>query len=338
MSITVNQIVLHQLVKHAENETTTMESVLRDELLTITPEVEQMMLQLHQGYQNKGKAFGVFQENSIFAQDLNRLLENEINFLNFSQQSTKLLAQELGKYNFADSGTLILCQYNFLATDYLFIALLDSRISMLVDENLEIRRTEYLDITQFDIAARINLTDLQVNANSNRYLTFIKGRVGRKISDFFMDFLGAEEGLNPQVQNQCLLQAVSDYCEQGELNKEQTQAVKKQVFEYCKGQLASGDEIALTELSANLPTLNERPFVTFTEDQDYGLEETIPPVRSALKTLTKFSGSGKGVTLSFDADLLNNRIEWDPLTDTLTIKEIPPNLKDQLQKALKCDN
>lgn len=338
MSITVNQIVLHQLVKHAENETTTMESVLRDELLTITPEVEQMMLQLHQGYQNKGKAFGVFQENSIFAQDLNRLLENEINFLNFSQQSTKLLAQELGKYNFADSGTLILCQYNFLATDYLFIALLDSRISMLVDENLEIRRTEYLDITQFDIAARINLTDLQVNANSNRYLTFIKGRVGRKISDFFMDFLGAEEGLNPQVQNQCLLQAVSDYCEQGELNKEQTQAVKKQVFEYCKGQLASGDEIALTELSANLPTLNERPFVTFTEEQDYGLEETIPPVRSALKTLTKFSGSGKGVTLSFDADLLNNRIEWNPLTDTLTIKGIPPNLKDQLQKVLKCDN
>ena len=338
MSITVNQIVLHQLVKHAENETTTMESVLRDELLTITPEVEQMMLQLHQGYQNKGKAFGVFQENSIFAQDLNRLLENEIDFLNFSQQSTKLLAQELGKYNFADSGTLILCQYNFLATDYLFIALLDSRISMLVDENLEIRRTEYLDITQFDIAARINLTDLQVNANSNRYLTFIKGRVGRKISDFFMDFLGAEEGLNPQVQNQCLLQAVSDYCEQGELNKEQTQAVKKQVFEYCKGQLASGDEIALTELSANLPTLNERPFVTFTEDQDYGLEETIPPVRSALKTLTKFSGSGKGVTLSFDADLLNNRIEWDPLTDTLTIKGITPNLKYQLQKALKCDN
>ena len=338
MSITVNQIVLHQLVKHAENETTMMESVLRDELLTITPEVEQMMLQLHQGYQNKGKAFGVFQENSIFAQDLNRLLENEINFLNFSQQSTKLLAQELGKYNFADSGTLILCQYNFLATDYLFIALLDSRISMLVDENLEIRRTEYLDITQFDIAARINLTDLQVNANSNRYLTFIKGRVGRKISDFFMDFLGAEEGLNPQVQNQCLLQAVSDYCEQGELNKEQTQAVKKQVFEYCKGQLASGDEIALTELSANLPTLNERPFVTFTEEQDYGLEETIPPVRSALKTLTKFSGSGKGVTLSFDADLLNNRIEWDPLTDTLAIKGIPPNLKDQLQKALKCDN
>ena len=40
---------------------------------------------------------------------------------------------------------------------------------MLVDEHLDIRRTEYLDITQFDIAGTDNLTDLQVNANSNRY-------------------------------------------------------------------------------------------------------------------------------------------------------------------------
>ncbi|SPX42091.1 nucleoid-associated protein NdpA [Haemophilus influenzae] len=280
----------------------------------------------------------MFQEKSIFAQHLNRLLEQEIEFLGFSQYSTKLLADELGKYNFAESGTLILCQYNFLATDYLFIALLDSRHSMLVDEHLDIRRTEYLDITQFDIAARINLTDLQVNANSNRYLTFIKGRVGRKISDFFMDFLGAEEGLNPQVQNQCLLQAVSDYCDQGELNKEQTQAVKKQVFEYCKGQLSNGNNIELRELSDSLPTLNEQPFVAFTEEQNYGLEESIPPVRSALKSLTKFSGSGKGVTLSFDAELLNTRIQWDPMTDTLTIKGLPPNLKDQLQKALKSEN
>lgn len=136
MSITVNQTVLHQLVKNVDGDSIKMESVLRDELLSITPEVEQMMLQLHQSYQNKAKAFGVFQEKSIFAQHLNRLLEQEIEFLGFSQYSTKLLADELGKYNFAESGTLILCQYNFLATDYLFIALLDSRHSMLVDEQI----------------------------------------------------------------------------------------------------------------------------------------------------------------------------------------------------------
>ena len=340
MSITVKQIILHQVVKsneEAENSPQ-LTAVLREQLLAITPEVEQMMLQLHQGYQNKAKGYGIFQESSVFAQSLNRLLENETDFLPFSHESTHLLINELSKYNFADNGTLVLCQYNFLATDYLFIALLDSRISMLVNEQLEIQRTEYLNITQFDIAARINLTDLQLNANSNRYLTFIKGRVGRKIADFFMDFLGAEEGLNPQVQNQCLLQAVDDYCVQGELNREQTQAMKKQVFEYCKGQLNSGEEIELAELSNELPTLNQQPFIAFTQEQNYGLEENIPPVRTALKSLTKFSGSGKGVTISFDAELIDQRIIWDEAADTLTIKGLPPNLRDQLQRRLKALN
>ena len=35
------------------------------------------------------------------------------------------------------------------------------------------------------------------------------------------------------------------------------------MFEYCKAQLAGGDEIELQELSDSLPTLNEQPFVTF---------------------------------------------------------------------------
>ena len=114
--------------------------------------------------------------------------------------------------------------------------------------------------------------------------------------------------------------------------------MKKQVFEYCKGQINSGEEIALTELSDTLPTLNQQPFVAFTQEQNYGLEESIPPVRTALKSLTKFSGSGKGITISFDAELLNQRILWDETSDTLTIKGLPPNLRDQLQRRLKEEN
>ncbi|QLB21334.1 nucleoid-associated protein YejK [Vespertiliibacter pulmonis] len=331
MSITVTEIVLH-LLQQTNDEPPKLNTILREQLLNITPEVEQMMLQLHQAYQNKTKAYGVFKSESIFAQQLNRLLEQETDFLPFSHSSAKMLAAELAKYSFASGGTFILCRYTFLATEYLFIALIDSRSSMLVDKELEVRRTEYLDISQYDIACRINLTELKLNAQSNRYLTFIKGRIGRRVADFFMDFLSAEEGLNPQLQNQTLLQAVSDYCEQGELNANQTQAVKKQVFDYCKEQINNGEEIALNELSATLPTLNEQDFIHFAENQDYGLADNIPPVRNTLKTLTKYSGSGKGVTLSFDAELLGERIIWDELSDSLTIKGLPANLRDQLQR------
>lgn len=331
MSINVSEIVLHQLNK-TEGENPELNTFLRENLLAITPEVDQMMLQLHQAYQSKAKAYGIFKPESIFAQQLNRLLEKETDFLPFSHSCAKMLATELAKYPFADGGTFILCRYTFLATEYLFIALIDSRNSMLVDEKLEIKRTQYLEIAQYDIACRINLTELKLDATSNRYLTFVKGRVGRKIADFFMDFLSAEEGFNPQVQNQTLLQAVSDYCEQGELSAPQTREVKKQVFDYCKGQINSGEEIALDELSNAMPTLNEIDFAQFTQAQEYGLEENIPPMRNALKTLTKFSGSGKGVTISFNAELLGERLIWDELNDTLTIKGLPANLRDQLER------
>lgn len=331
MSINVSEIVLHQLQK-IEGENPELNTFLRENLLAISPEVDQMMLQLHQAYQSKAKAYGIFKPGSVFAQQLNRLLEQETDFLPFSHSCAKMLAAELIKYPFADGGTFILCRYTFLATEYLFIALIDSRNSMLVDEQLEIKRTQYLEIAQYDIACRINLTELKLDATSNRYLTFVKGRVGRKIADFFMDFLSAEEGFNPQLQNQTLLQAVSDYCEQGELSAPQTREVKKQVFEYCKGQINSGEEIALNELSNALPTLNEIDFAQFTQEQAYGLEENIPPMRNALKTLTKFSGSGKGVTISFNAELLGERLIWDELNDTLTIKGLPANLRDQLER------
>lgn len=73
--------------------------------------------------------------------------------------------------------------------------------------------------------------------------------------------------------------------------------------------------------SANLPP-----------KKGYELEESFPADRSTLRQLTKYAGSGGGLTINFDAMLLGERIFWDPATDTLTIKGTPPNLRDQLQR------
>ncbi|MBE2897703.1 nucleoid-associated protein YejK [Pasteurellaceae bacterium 20609_3] len=336
MSIDVKAIILHQLEPNAnESESAVLTTRLRAQPLAVEDDILQMMLTLHQHYQGKAQAYGVFKQESTFAQSLNQYLEGELDFLSFSQQSAKALGQELGQYNFAQGGSFIFCHYTFLATQYLFIALLDNRESVLVDDALDIHQVSYLNMAQFDIAARINLTQLQVDASDKRYLSYLKGRVGRKVADFFMDFLGAEPGFDPKAQNLTLLQAVDDFCQQGELNAQQTQAVKSQTFDYCKGQLKAGEEIVLSELSDVLPVLNEQAFSTFSQTQEYDLAEQIPPVQSALKSLTKYSGSGKGVTISFDAALLGERLIWDEHADTLTLKGLPANLRDQLQRFAK---
>ena len=103
------------------------------------------------------------------------------------------------------------------------MALLNNLSSMRVNEELDIRSTHYLDINHADIVARIDLTEWETNPESTRYLTFLKGRVGRKVADFFMDFLGASEGLNAKAQNRGLLQAVDDFAADAQLDKSERQ-------------------------------------------------------------------------------------------------------------------
>ncbi|MBS6674212.1 MAG: nucleoid-associated protein, partial [Haemophilus paraphrohaemolyticus] len=101
MSINLEEIVLHQIQHHVERENVELKTVLREELLPISPAAEQMMLQLHQAYQSKAKGYGVFKRESVFAQQLIRFLEKETDFLAFSHQSANKLATELAKYPFA---------------------------------------------------------------------------------------------------------------------------------------------------------------------------------------------------------------------------------------------
>jgi nucleoid-associated protein len=100
----------------------------------------------------------------------------------------------------------------------------------------------------------------------------------------------------------------------------------------CNEQLQAGEEIELESLSKELAGVSEVSFQAFTAEKGYELEESFPADRSTLRQLTKFAGSGGGLTINFDALLLGERIFWDPATDTLTIKGTPPNLRDQLQR------
>lgn len=331
MSLDIDQIALHQLIKRDEQ---TLELVLRDSLLDATPAVDEMMAELHRVYSAKNKAYGVFDEQSELAQALRGCRKGEEDFLGFSRAATARLRDELAKYPFAEGGIVLFCQYRYLAVEYLLVAVLNSCSSMRVNEQLDISSTHYLDIPHADIVARIDLTEWETNPESLRYLTFLKGRVGRKVADFFMDFLGASAGLDTKAQNRGLLQAVDDYCAQGELDKNERQQYRQQVYSYCNEQLQAGEEIEVAALSQELPPLGEKTFHAFSEEQGYELEESFPADRSTLRQLTKFAGSGGGLTINFDALLLGERIFWDPTTDTLTIKGTPPNLRDQLQRRL----
>lgn len=329
MSLDITQIALHQMIKRDEQ---TLELVLRDSLLPCNAPVTAMMEELHRVYSAKSKAYGLFNEESELAEALRNCRKGENDFLAFSRAASARLRDELSQYPFAEGGVVLFGHYRYLAVEYLLIAVLNSQNSMRVNEELDISTTHYLDINHADIVARIDLTEWETNPESTRYLTFLRGRVGRKVADFFMDFLGASVGLDTKAQNRGLLQAVDDYCAEASLDKNERQNYRQQVSTYCNEQLKSGEEIELEGLSNELAPLGDKTFQAFTQEQGYELEESFPADRSTLRQLIKFAGSGGGLTINFDAMLLGERIFWDPATDTLTIKGTPPNLRDQLQR------
>ncbi|BFO10994.1 nucleoid-associated protein YejK [Serratia rubidaea] len=255
MSLDIDQIALHQLVKRDEQ---TLDVVLRDSLLPANAAVEEMMAELHRVYSAKSKAYGLFNEESELAQALRTCRKGDEDFLAFSRAATGRLRDELAKYPFAESSVVLFGQYRYLAVEYLLIAVLNSCNSMRVNEELDISTTHYLDINHADIVARVDLTEWETNPESTRYLTFLKGRVGRKVSDFFMDFLAASEGLDTKAQNRGLLQAVDDYCAEGQLDKNERQNVRQQVYSYCNEQLQAGEEIELQALSAEIAPVGEK--------------------------------------------------------------------------------
>lgn len=329
MSLQIEHIILHQLIRKSETD---IDVVLRESVLENHQVVTDLIADINRVYNNKAKAYGLFHENSLFETSVKEMNAGNQDFLNFTQQSVKQLRNELAKYPFAEGGTVIFCLYRYLAVEYLLIAVLNTCHSTLVNESLEISQTQYLDVDHADIIARIDITEWQTDPNSKRYLTFLKGRVGRKVSDFFMDYLGASEGLNAKNQNKNLVKAVDDYCQVIELDKQEKKAVREQVYGYCKGQLEAGEEIKLSNLAKELPTVDDNDFSSFIASQEYDLDEEFPVDRSTLRQLKKFSGSGGGLTINFDSDLLGERIKWDPNSDTLVIKGLPPNLRDQLQR------
>ncbi|MFM2591259.1 nucleoid-associated protein YejK [Vibrio sp. TBV020] len=331
MSIALSHIALHQLMKNDIGE---LQLQVRSAPLENDANSLQLTELLHRQFVAKvGKGYGFFQPDSAVNQALISYRDHSLSFYEFSCQCADKLHQELVKYPFADEGVLVMAIYRYLATDQLFIGLLPVHQSLKVTEALEINATDYLDVQHITIAASINLTDKETDPENHRYLAYIKGRVGRGVSDFFLDFLEAEVGLDVKAQNQVLMQAVEDFCADHQLEKQERHQYRQQVFDHCSAQIKSGEEVTVKELSGELPpSLDGQDFATYTQEQGYELEDHFPVERSSLKHLTKFVGSGGGVSMTFDAVLLGERIFYDPETDTLTLKGTPANLRDQLTR------
>jgi len=344
MSIIIQNIALHFLTKKED----TGEVVLRlgpenfdfsEESTKTTNFVDG----LHAIYNAKGsKAYGSFSsmpsegDSARFIDLMESYLTEQQNFYDFSVQAANVLRNEIEKYDIEETGYLVVCHYEYMGGRYLFVAVIPVSEHYSVDGELNISAAQHLDTNKIQLAARIDLFDYKDNAQGNRYISFIKGRAGRKVSDFFLDFLGCEEGLNSKEQTQTLVQAVEDYVAVNQLDPAEKQKTRKDLLSYCKEQKASSQDVSIQEVGKVIESAGtEQDFYQFCQTQSYPIEDSFPHEQAVVNKITKYSGYGNGISLSFERSHFGEDVVYNPNNDSLTIYKVPPNLKEQLMALLE---
>ncbi len=361
MSLIISNIALHFLSKKEESGEVSLrlgpENLAPEQGGTST-KIMAFVDGLHAIYNSKAsKAYGSFttmpmvgnsdnssENDTIQAARFVDLMESYFNekqsFYNFSIQAANSLKNEIEKYDLAETGYLVACHYEYMGGRYLLAAVIPISEHYSVDGELNISADQHLDTNRLQLAARIDLFDYHQNPECNRYISFIKGRAGRQVSDFFLDFLGCEEGLNSKEQTQTLVQAVEDYVSVNQLDASEKQDTRKELLSYCKEQKSSSQDVSIQEIGkviGHTTTDSEgqsQDFYQFCQEQSYPIEESFPHDQTVVNKITKYSGYGNGISLSFERSHFGEDVVYNPHNDSITIYKVPPNLKEQLLALL----
>ncbi|MDG9758412.1 nucleoid-associated protein YejK [Pseudomonas sp. o96-267] len=330
----IRHCIVHLIDKKPDGSPAVLHA--RDSELATSQAMENLLADLNESYNAKqGKAWGLFHEESgayPFSGWLKAYLDGEQDFTAFSRQAVEHLQKLMEESNLSTGGHVLLAHYQQGMTDYLAIALLHHSEGVAVTDALDVTPAKHLDLGQLHLAARINISEWQNNKQSKQYISFIKGKNGKKVSDYFRDFIGCQEGVDGPGETRTLLKAFSDFVESEDLPEEQAREKTKTLVGYASGQAKMGEPITLEELSGLIDEERPKAFYEHIRNKDYGMAPEFPADKRTLSQFQRFTGRAEGLSISFEAHLLGSKVEYDEGRDMLIIRQLPTQLKDQLKR------
>ncbi|MFJ3487175.1 nucleoid-associated protein YejK [Pseudomonas sp. NPDC090202] len=331
----IRHIIVHQIDKKPDGSPAVLHA--RDAELPESQATENLLADLNEAYNAKqGKAWGLFHPESgayPLAGWLKRYLAGTEDFTTFSRTAVERLQALMEESNLSTGGHVLFVHYQQGMTEYLAIALLHHSEGVTVSDTLDVNPSRHLDLGQLHLAARINLSEWQNNTASRQYISFIKGKNGRKVSEYFRDFIGCQEGIDGPGETRTLLKAFSDFVEKEDLPEESAREKTQALVGYAMAQSKLGEPISLDELSGLIDEDRPKAFYDHIRNLDCGLSPEIPADKRTLNQFRRFTGRTDGLSISFEAHLLGDKIEYDEEGGTLTIKGLPTQLTDQIKRA-----
>ena len=330
----IRHCVVHQIDKKPDGSPAMLHASQAE--LTESQVREDLLQDLNESYNAKaGKGWGFFHQESgayPFSSWLKQYIQGQQGFLEFTLQSVEQLQKLMEESNLTVGGHVLFAHYQQGMTDYLMIALLHHGNGVVVSESLDLCPVQHLALSQLHLAARINISEWQGNAQSKQYISYLKGKNGRRVSDYFRDFIGCQEGVDSPSETRTLLKAFSDFVESEDLPEEAAREKTGTLIDYASSQSKLGAAITLEELSGLIDEDRPRAFYDHIRNKDYGMSPEFPADKRTLNQFRRFTGRAEGMSISFEAHLLGSKIEFDEANNTLLVRGLPTQLVDQLKR------
>ena len=346
----IRDIVVHLIEKQADSGPSNLS--LSQQSIAASPALEYFLEELNKVYNSKpSKVFGSFlelqkkQQTESAADDsneandeavtssrdlLSRYLEQQINFLDYTQQSMNLLKHYIDQAGKATGGYMVFVHYTLFGSDFMLIVMLNNVAGIAVDSDFGINNIDYLDISKLHLAARIDLSLWQDDPDSGRYISMIRGKESNKLSDYFRQFIGSDETINSRAETSELLTAVSQYCEDNIQDAEQKSQFKQKSADFCLEQADKGQNVVLKDFSGYVADSAVDDFMNYIKSEQYELNNEISPNKTVIRRFNKISGRNQQVSITINEEALGDTVIYDVDKDTLTFSDLPASLKTQL--------
>ena len=299
--------------------------------------IENLVHDVNDGYNAKtGKAWGFFHgESGAYPLSgwLAKVVSGEMQFLDFTRTAVEHLTRLMEESNLTVGGHVLFALYQQGLTDYLTIVILREAETISVADDLTVSVSRHLDTAALHFAARINLSEWKNNPASRQYISFIKSTKGRKASDYFRDFIGCQEGIDSAGETRTLLKAFADFVKAEDLPDDAASEKSHHLVSYAQAQDKLGEPVRLDELSEVLDEDRPKTFAEFIQAGDYGISESFAADKRTLNQYRRYTGRAEGMSISFEAHLLGKRVEFDQDSASLTIKNLPTPLINQLKRS-----
>lgn len=299
--------------------------------------IENLVQDVNNGYNAKtDKAWGFFHGESgayPFSGWLSKFVSGDMEFIDFTRIAVELLTRLMEESNLAIGGHVLFALYQQGMTDYLTIAILRQTETISVADDLTVSVSRSVDTSALHFAARINLSEWKHNPASQQYISFIKSKNGKKASHYFRDFIGCQEGVDSPGETRTLLKAFADFVKAEDLPEDTASEKSHNLVVYAQAQGKLGEPITLDELSEVMDEDRPKTFADFIKAGDYRISESFAADKRTLTQYRRFTGRAEGMSISFEAHLLGKRVEFDERSASLTKKNLPTHLIDQLKRS-----